>query len=157
MSIILDLRKIEGSILREVGLRDEESGEALPQDVVMALINLAKPKSRDDPHRYQVVKYGGGFLLFPMNGKGKVLQHPDNLSSLVEAAERATEAFQNIAVTFQKYGNSTITISGSVATILSSSLSNSNKDGSIYIVGSSPYGSFYWNDPVKLTNIKGVK
>lgn len=129
MSIILDLRKIEDSTLREVRLKDEESGEALPQDVVMALINLAKPKSEDDPRRYQVVKRGEGFLLFPMNGKGRVLQYPNNLSSFVEAAERATKAFQNLTTIFQEYGNSTATISGSAFNLTNDFILLTNFDG----------------------------
>lgn len=74
--VILDLLRYKGIVISSIELKDDETGEEVPTADVINLVQLTRPKTPDDPLRYQVVKDGPTYVLFPLDKPGEVRSWP---------------------------------------------------------------------------------
>lgn len=81
--VILDLREWEGFLTADIELKDDETGERVAPADVVNLIQLANPKTLDDPYRYQVVKDNSIYVLFPLDKPGEVRSWPESSGLIV--------------------------------------------------------------------------
>ena len=80
--VILDLSKWEGSLISSVELEDDETGEEVPSEAIVGIYGLLRSETRsmgrNIPRRYQIVRDGSTYLLFPLDRLDKVRYWPES-------------------------------------------------------------------------------
>lgn len=81
--VILDLLKWEGFLISDIELKDDETGEIIPPKDITGMIESLHSEGWAGPWRFQVVRDGPTYLLFPLDKPGNLHYWPKDLNNFV--------------------------------------------------------------------------